>query len=67
MAIPHNTRLREISAKDRDLIYIYVNKLPYRIEIKGGIGFDPKKKRFYLTFVLPDNDKLVELPSGDLD
>lgn len=60
-----NTRLRYISSKDIDKLLGYVNSLPYKIELKGGIM--PIKNKFYLTFVLPENANLKELPFGDLD
>lgn len=57
------TLLRYISSKKIERIISYVNKLPYKIEIKGGIIFDGKN--YVLSFVLPDY--ALEKPSGNLD
>ena len=59
------TRLRWVSSKDPDKLLVYVNSLPYKIELKGGMIF--AKNKFYLSFVLPENPNLKEFPFGDLD
>lgn len=60
-----STRLRWVASKDPDKVILYVNSLPYKIEIKGGIIF--AKNKFYLSFVLPENPNMKELTFGDLD
>ena len=60
-----STRLRYISSKDADKIVMYINSLPYKVEIKGGMFF--AKGKFHLSFVLPENPSLKELPFGDMD
>lgn len=63
------TRLRYVCSKDADIIMVYTNGLPYKIEIKGGLSV--KKGKFYLSFVVPDNvglkNGIKEKISGDLD
>jgi len=60
-----STRLRWIASKDPDRVIMYVNSLPYKIEIKGGMFF--AKNKYHLSFVLPENPNLKELVFGDLD
>jgi len=63
-----NTRLRFISSKEIAKIILYSNSLAYKIEIKGGPAFNPKDKRWYLFFVIPDSiDSKLESISGELD
>lgn len=68
MERPIQTRLRYIESKDKDKILKYVSGrvgLPYRIEIKGSPIFDGKK--WVLWFILPDDNSLKEMRSGNLD
>ena len=44
---------------------VYVNSLPYKIEIKGGITFG--KNKYHLCFVPPENPNLKEFVWGDID
>ena len=60
-----STRLRWVASKDPDKLLVYVNSLPYKIEIKGGMIF--AKNKFYLSFILPENPNLKEMPFGDID
>ena len=62
---PHNTRLRYVASKDVNRIVEYVNRLPYRVEIKGCPVFSNKK--WTLFFILPDDTTLKEKPFGILD
>lgn len=62
---PINTRIRFVRSKEIEKIISYVNGLPYRIEIKGGIQFNGKK--YFLSFILPDEISLKEKNFGDLD
>jgi hypothetical protein len=62
---PFNTRLRFVRSKKIEEIIKYVNGLPYRIEIKGGIAHDGKK--YFLSFILPDDISIREKTFGDLD
>ena len=59
-----NTLLRYISSKKIENIIMYVNTLPYKIEIKGNAVFDGK--RWTLFFNLPETIN-QEIPSGKLD
>jgi len=60
------TRLRFIKSKDPDRLVEYLSViLPYKIEIKGNPVFS--KGKWYLWFVLPENDKLEEAAFGDID
>lgn len=63
MSESHQTLLRYVSSKKIDKIISYVNGLPYKIEIKGGIIFDGNK--YILSFVIPDYVK--EKPITNLD
>jgi len=65
MSKPIATRLRWSASKDADLLMSYVNKLPYRIEIKGTPVL--KGAKWFLWFILPDDENLKEEFSGDLD
>lgn len=59
------TRLRWISSKDHELIQTYVaDFLHYKIEIKS---INVLKGKWFLWYVLPENEHLKELPSGNLD
>jgi len=63
-----NTRLRFICSKDVERITLYPNKLPYKIEIKGNPVFNPRDKKWYLFFIIPDIiSGTLESVSGDLD
>ena len=60
------TRLRYVSSKDPEIILAYLNKLlGYKVEIKGNPTF--VKGKWFVWFVLPENDILKESASGDLD
>lgn len=60
-----STQLRYVSSKDVDKLIIWVNKLPYKIEIKGQPIL--KNNKFYLFYVLPENQLAKEILGGDLD
>ncbi len=59
-----NTKLRFISAKKPETLILWVNSLPYKIEIKGNAVFNGGL--WFLYFVLPDTS-LKEVPSGRID
>ena len=59
-----STKLRFVSSKDERLILAWVNRLPYKIEIKGAPIF--ARSRWYLYFVIPDLAG-KEILSGQLD
>lgn len=63
-----NTQLRFVSSKDAERIAVYCNTLGYKVEIKGNPFFNPKDKKWYLWFIIPDIiDSKLEAVSGDLD
>jgi len=56
------TRLRFISSKTVEELTQAVDSLPFKVELKSLV-YDPIKKRWFQTFVIPDeiNFKNLEL------
>jgi hypothetical protein len=49
-----STRIRYISARTVEEVTQAVTSLPFRVELKSLV-YNPEDKRFYQTFVVPDN------------
>jgi len=60
-----STRLRYIEAKKLESLIAYVNKLPYKIEIKGNPIV--RDKKWFLFFIPPDSTESKEIPWGKID
>jgi len=63
-----STRLRAATSKDLESLLSWLNKLPFKVEIKGNPVF--KDKKWYLFFVLPEsfNPQIDKIPlTLDLD
>lgn len=60
-----HTRFRYIRSKSLQKIMEYINTLPYKIEIKGGVTWDGKK--YLVSFVPPEDKNLKEKEFGELD
>jgi len=58
-----NTRLRWVRSKKLDELILWVNRLPYKVEIKGNPVKDGKK--WVLFYIIPD-DIIKEVPHGDI-
>jgi hypothetical protein len=52
-----HTKLNYVFSKDFDKIFMWVNSLPYKIEIKGNAVHDGKN--WYLFFIQPDDAKPI--------
>ena len=55
MAEVKQTRLRFISTKNAGDLVSFLERLPFKVEIKGGPV--PMDGRWFLFFVIPDNVK----------
>jgi len=61
----NSTRIRYISSKDVDEIIGFVNRLPFKIEIKGNPVL--KGSKWFLFFILPENEGLKDYVFEDID